>query len=294
MRTVCTGIFTRSLSLMRPAEDAKLLSGFLATLAENRCRPNDLRGHAWCNAAAPKPRGSTRPALASLAPVTREEMRLDTRHVGRVLRGKVITPAVAMTSAMAIVEDERGRLLKLAVYNCLPPEAAGQTKLAVADVLLPEGALVAVLEPFYKRFADGTFGVRVDDPRDLVLLGAPAMRAGTDHLALKEQGNTAFRAGQLANAELRYTEALHALTASGQADSSALSPILANLAAALLGMRDNDAARSALLVASAAAAVDKGYAKAHFRAAAACKALGDARHTHMCVETTRRLGAGGG
>ena len=266
----------------------------MAAVADIRSKPNEFDSQAWSNAAAPKERASSiRPALASLAPVTRGELCLDTRHVGRVLRGKVITPALAMASAMALVEDERGRLLKLAVYNCWPPGAAGQAKVASADALLPEGASVAVLEPFYKRFVDGTFGVRVDDPRDLVLLSAPAVRVGVDHVALKEQGNTAFRAGRLADAELRYTEALCALTASGQADSSALSPILANLAAALLSMGGDEGARSALLAASAAAAVDKGYPKAHFRAAAACKALGDGRHTHLCVEKTRLLGAGG-
>jgi tetratricopeptide (TPR) repeat protein len=225
--------------------------------------------------------------------VTREELRLDMRHAGRVLRGKLVVPAVAMTSAMSIMEDERGRLLKLAVYNALPSGAPDAGTLAAASALLPEGATVAVLEPFYKRFADGTLGVRVDDPRDLVLLAAPGAPAGGDPAALKEQGNAAFRAGRPADAELRYSEALRALDASGFEGASLLSPTLANLAASLLGIGGDEGARGALLVASVAAAVDSGYAKARFRAAAACKALGDARHVRLCVEETCRLGAGG-
>ena len=197
-----------------------------------------------------------------------------------------------MASAMAILEDERGCLLKLVVYNALPPGPPSGAQLAAADALLPEGAAVCVTNPFYKCFADGTLGVRVDDPQDLVLLGVSASAAGGDHGALKELGNAAFRAGLHAEALERYSEALRALDASGPDGARTLSPTLANLAASLLSA-PLGAARDALLVASSAAAVDAGYAKARFRAAAACKALGDARHARLCVAETRRLGAAG-
>ena len=103
---------------------------------------------------------------------------------------------------MAILEDERGCLLKLAVYNALPPGPPSGAQLAAADALLPEGAAVCVTNPFYKCFADGTLGVRVDDPQDLVLLGVSAScrdrAAGSSHVAVDGGEGALFRQTRIA------------------------------------------------------------------------------------------------
>lgn len=43
-------------------------------------------------------------------------------------------------------------------------------KLAAAEVQLPKGTHLAIVEPFYKMTADGGYGVRVDDPQDVSAL----------------------------------------------------------------------------------------------------------------------------
>ena len=228
--------------------------------------------------------------LASLAPISVADLQLGTTHVGRVLRGKLAAPANVMKGAMTVLEDAHGRLVLLAVYNMLPAGLGMRELHQVADVALAEGASVAVIEPFFKRFADGTCGVRVDDPRDLVHLDAqPDAR---DAAAWKEEGNVSFRGGQYAEAERCYSAGLGALD---EGAARLLSGSLSNLAAALLAQPGAEGATAAraLLCASAAAAVDANYAKARFRAASALRKLGDAAHARWCVVQTQRLGGGG-
>ena len=48
------------------------------------------------------------------------------------------------------------------------PEALSlRERLKDAQELLHPGTKVAIIEPFFKLMADGTVGVRVDDPRDV-------------------------------------------------------------------------------------------------------------------------------
>jgi len=43
-------------------------------------------------------------------------------------------------------------------------------RLSEAEKRLHPGVKIAIIEPFFKLRADGTHGVRVDDPRDVRLL----------------------------------------------------------------------------------------------------------------------------
>lgn len=228
--------------------------------------------------------------LASLTPISVAELQLGTTHKGRILRGTLVAPAAVMKGAMTVLEDAHGRLVLLAVYNMLPEREGMRLVHRAADVALPKGAAVAVIEPFFKRFMDGTCGVRVDDPRDLVHMETPPQ--ARDAASWKEEGNTCFRGGQHSEAERCYTAALRALD---EGEAKLLSGSLGNLAAALLA--EPDAARGptiqALLCAAAASAVDATYAKARFRAATALHALGDSVHARWCAKETQRLGGGG-
>ncbi len=203
--------------------------------------------------------GTLRPrvAVGSLTPISVAELCAGTTHTGRILRGTLVAPPFVMSGAMTVLEDAHGRLMKLAVYNTVPAHGLTMAQRnAAAEALLPVGASVAIVEPFFKVFMDGTCGVRVDDPRDLVQLEAsPA--AARDAAAWRVEGNACFRGGQHAEAARCYTAALRALDADG-ASARLLSGTLCNLAAALLaqpGSGREEAAR-ALLAACAARAVD--------------------------------------
>lgn len=114
------------------------------------------------------------PLLASLQSVTVAELQPGHTHRGRVLRGKLIVPPLALRGLTTLLEDDAGAVLKLVVYNLLPSggnQSAAQRERTAARVL-PNHTRIAVLEPLFKLLADGTYGVRVDDPRELVLAAA--------------------------------------------------------------------------------------------------------------------------
>jgi hypothetical protein len=74
---------------------------------------------------------------------------------------------------MTLLRDDAGDVTKLALYGALPPVAFGDLlgdRARAAARLLPEGARVGVAEPFFKLMADGTYGVRVDNPQELTVV----------------------------------------------------------------------------------------------------------------------------
>jgi len=128
-----------------------------------------------CFGDARKPLSLTAPpSPASLQPVAVAELQPGHTHHGYVLRGRLIVPPLAYKALGSLLEDDAGGVVKLVVYNLLPPGgdlSAAQRERTAARVL-PNHARLAVLEPLFKLLADGTYGVRVDDPRELVMSAA--------------------------------------------------------------------------------------------------------------------------
>ena len=56
---------------------------------------------------------------------------------------------------MTILRDDEGTIVKVALYNLLNPQVPQHLKHEYADELLPIGSRVAIIEPFYKLYADG-------------------------------------------------------------------------------------------------------------------------------------------
>lgn len=68
---------------------------------------------------------------------------------------------------------------QLFVYNMLPSNLSDLAAMRAAAVALPNGAEVAIIDPFFKMCADGGMGVRVDDPTEVRHAACRAgMRAG--------------------------------------------------------------------------------------------------------------------
>ena len=134
-------------------------------------------GYVDCFGEAGKPLSlAAPPALASLQPVAVAELQPGHTHRGCVLRGRLIVPPLALRGLVTLLEDDAGGVVKLVVYNLLPPGgdlSAAQRERTAARVL-PKHARLAVLEPLF-ILLDGTYGVRVDDPRELAM-SAPAGR----------------------------------------------------------------------------------------------------------------------
>lgn len=97
---------------------------------------------------------STTP-IQDLKPIKLSELRLETRHVGRVLIVRIFTPAKRIVSVQAGIEDEDEDVDHIGLYNADPKLKAEQ--------ILPKDAVFAVKEPYYKPSASGGYMVRVGE-----------------------------------------------------------------------------------------------------------------------------------
>ena len=111
-----------------------------------------------------------RPALESLRPLSIAQLQPGSTHRGFVLRGRLLVPPLPQAGALSLLEDATGAVVKLSVYNVLTAgaQSIAQRERAAARVL-PKSARVAIIEPFFKLMRDGSYGVRVDDPREVII-----------------------------------------------------------------------------------------------------------------------------
>lgn len=91
---------------------------------------------------------------------------------------------------MTIMQDARGDVVHLALYNQLPDGATGALGQTLADARFPPGTKISIAEPFLKIYRSGGRSLRVDTPTDLKIVSEP-QRSGTPqfsalHAALLE------------------------------------------------------------------------------------------------------------
>lgn len=102
------------------------------------------------------------PSVASLSKLKKaviNDLTLETHHRGSYILVRAVTPTDRMTAIMAVVEDERGDVLMLQLYNHEPNLAT--------DGRLVEGTVMLIKEPYLKMMADGDYGLRVDHLSDI-------------------------------------------------------------------------------------------------------------------------------
>lgn len=148
--------------------------------------------------------------ISSLKPILLRDLRLEVHHRGRVLVAKTFCEPIQISAIQNAIEDVEGNVNRLSIYNL--PSATP------LDKVLPQGAVVAVKEPYFKAAADGGVMVRVDHPSDFVMLKASdssvppqwrtELKATMTASQLKDEGNTAFRHGKWQEAAEFYTEAI--------------------------------------------------------------------------------------
>ncbi|CAK7209588.1 hypothetical protein SCUCBS95973_000491 [Sporothrix curviconia] len=90
------------------------------------------------------------------------DLTLETQHRGHVLIVRTFAVPVKMSAIHSPIEDEYGDVEQLAIYNLHPSTQPGN--------FLPDGSIVAIKEPYYKRTSDGNLFVRVDHPTDFLIL----------------------------------------------------------------------------------------------------------------------------
>jgi hypothetical protein len=102
---------------------------------------------------------TTLPYLKTLQPICASELKVSrTPYKGRAFYCTVVVPCAIMNSAQTLVDEgDGGDVISLHVYNLDNP----REKLWV-------GRQIVILEPFYKMRADGSPGVRVDCPAEIL------------------------------------------------------------------------------------------------------------------------------
>ncbi|KAI7212956.1 hypothetical protein KC333_g6835 [Hortaea werneckii] len=152
---------------------------------------------------------STTPA-AELIPMALSDLRLKTRHTGRVLVVRTIGQPKSNGGVESDVENEFGSAAQLAIYNT--------DRLLRAHELLPTDAVFAVKEPYCEVTAGGTC-LRVDHRSDLVrvypgdILMPKGLHGGPSDLSKtpedwKREGNAAHSAKSYPAAEEAYSQGL--------------------------------------------------------------------------------------
>lgn len=147
---------------------------------------------------------------ADLTPIYASALTAGVTHRGRALRAKIVGAPCVMVAAQMLLEDDRGDYVKIAVYNRVRDQAE-------ADALFVLGRRLLVLEPYFKVMADGTQGIRCDNPNEVILLPldepapAGAQNAMAAAEARKAEGNRHFAAVQLEEAVTSYTRGLDEL-----------------------------------------------------------------------------------
>ena len=85
---------------------------------------------------------------------------------------------------------------QVSVYNLIPPDEDYTKMPRAADETFRVGRRLQILEPFYKVQLDGTLGIRVDNPAELVW-GEPGASLGpADAAGLQAEGNAHVKARQ--------------------------------------------------------------------------------------------------
>jgi hypothetical protein len=113
---------------------------------------------------------------ASARKVSKQDLKLFQPLAGCMLEGRIESAPYVSTCCCVGIRDNMGSLLKVALYNwyddsnnqCLA------AKLDFAKKNYPQGAMLQVLEPFYKVGGDGSRFVRSDRPSESRVLSAAA------------------------------------------------------------------------------------------------------------------------
>ncbi|KAL2264246.1 hypothetical protein VTK26DRAFT_9022 [Humicola hyalothermophila] len=224
-------------------------------------------------------------SIRELEIIPLSELRPETHHRGKGIVVKVTSPPFVGAGAVSIVEDEFGNADKLAIYN--------QPDSSILSAV-PEGCVVAVKEPYYKKNgSDRDFIICVDHPSDVILLRftdplipeplrlGPLLKTAEEW---KKAGDTAFIEKDFPTAVFCYTEALEA-----SSDPAFNSPIYAKRSSVNLLLGRYDAAKADALAALNPSSPSPHDWKAHYNAGRAAYGLCSYAESHAFLTTALQL-----
>ncbi|KAK3250203.1 hypothetical protein CYMTET_40408 [Cymbomonas tetramitiformis] len=142
-------------------------------------------------------------------PIHASELVESTTHRSRLLRGQLVDkPVFTGKSVGVLLRDEEDAIVKVYIYKWHGVKNWEQNPMEALkrmDTHFAEGTLLGINEPYFKRFADGNYGVRVDDPTEVKWLQD---LGPTDAPSWQSEGNSHFRMKQYKEAIQCYTKGL--------------------------------------------------------------------------------------
>lgn len=123
-------------------------------------------------------------------------LRLNRKHEGSRIEGVVCSKAVCTPAVHLLLEDVTDSCHAVVVK--LPcPASAKRSSPPDVQRLFPEGARLAIKDPYYTLLSYGSSGIQVDNPADLLNLEgidvAHCSATVASYEVTKAQGNQAFR-----------------------------------------------------------------------------------------------------
>jgi hypothetical protein len=91
------------------------------------------------------------------------ELFVEAHHEGKMLVVRTVTPPYRGSGMVTVVEDTAGNADKVGIYNQCDSSLL---------VSVPQGALLAIKEPYYKYSGDNDYMISIDHPSDVILLEA--------------------------------------------------------------------------------------------------------------------------
>lgn len=136
-------------------------------------------------------------SFAMLKHIPVAALQLGERHGGSRVEGVVCCKATRQVAVQVLLEDalNSSRAVKVSMYNLMPTS----TKMTDVRRRLPEGTKLAIRDPYYKVFMDGSSGIRVDNPADVIFLTKVIQSDPSTTIEdgnfdqMKAKGNQAFR-----------------------------------------------------------------------------------------------------
>ena len=102
-----------------------------------------------------------------MKPITVKEMTMGNTYRNRYIKLEIITELQMIVSIAFLGKDDNGDYILVAVYNY--ENHYGTKDYDQLSYIFQKGKHIIVLEPFYKMFASGEDGIRIEDPNEIII-----------------------------------------------------------------------------------------------------------------------------
>ena len=99
--------------------------------------------------------------------ITIKEMELHEKQEDKYIKLEIVTELIMMVGVAFLGKDENGDLITVAVYNY--ENHYGTKDYDKLSYIFKKGKHIMILEPYYKVFANGEDGIRIEDPNEIII-----------------------------------------------------------------------------------------------------------------------------